>query len=261
MILPLICFLSSFYLVSAQPGATTAVTALNASSYIGLWFQTYSNQASTDTFQKNGSCVTATYEVFSEENNTFTVFNYQTLDGPTGPPDIIRGFANIPNVSKIGEWVVVLNCTDDCFPAPYWILDLGPVNDEGLYDYAIVSDNIGLFLFVLARNVTEFNELYDEEVQITLTELGFVGPTRPIPTFQGPECIYYDDIVPADTTTASDSSEDSIWSNAIISVVVIFGFIGLGLVLGLTYWWGTRSSKKLITDQRESLLEVSSNKA
>ena len=34
-------------------------------------------------------------------------------------------------------------------PAPYWVVELGPVVDD-LYDYAIVSDNNQISLFVLA---------------------------------------------------------------------------------------------------------------
>ncbi len=74
-----------------SPGAPVTVSKLNASSYVGLWYQVYSNQVSTETFQFNGSCVTATYDIYPDKNNTFTVFNYQTLDSPDGPADIISG--------------------------------------------------------------------------------------------------------------------------------------------------------------------------
>jgi len=241
----------------ASQGRTTAVTELNASSYIGLWYQTYSNQASTESFQLNGSCITATYEVFEEINNTFTVLNYQTLGGPGGTPDIIRGLANIPNVSRIGEWLVILNCSDDCFPAPYWILDLGPINDEGLYDYAIVSDNIGLFLFVLARNVSEFNELYNDEVLIKLTQLGFVGPTQPIPTVQGPGCVYFDDNA-EDATTSTSSDGDTFWTTTTVAVISTAAFIVvLGVALALVYRTQRKTYGNLPTSGRESLIEVS----
>jgi len=40
--------------------------------------------------------------------------------------------------------------------APYWVVDLGPVNGNGLYDYAVVTDPALLSLFVLARDPALF---------------------------------------------------------------------------------------------------------
>ncbi len=156
-----------------------------------------------------------------------------------------------------------MNCTDNCFPAPYWILELGPINKDGLYDYAIVSDNIGLFLFVLARNVTEFNELYDAEVQVTLTELGFVGPLAPIPTNQSADCIYNadrsnDDVVESQSST---DSTDTMWNSTIISLVSIFGFIAVGLGVALLFWSRHKWINVKENPGRASLLEIGSRKS
>lgn len=76
------------------------------------------------------------------------------------------------------------------FPAPYWILELGPINAAGLYDYAIVSDNLSAFLFVLARDVDTFNSKYKADVSATLVKLGFTGVSAPIDTYHGADCVY-----------------------------------------------------------------------
>ena len=76
------------------------------------------------------------------------------------------------------------------FPAPYWVLELGPENAQGMYDWAIVSDNLSLFLFVLARDVETFKAKYDAEVQAILKELGFTGQTAPIATYHESDCVY-----------------------------------------------------------------------
>ena len=56
--------------------------------------------------------------------------------------------------------------------APYWVIEVGPViNNE--YQYSIVSDNLKVSLFVLARNVTEFYDLYDKDVKKSLEQYGF----------------------------------------------------------------------------------------
>jgi lipocalin len=64
------------------------------------------------------------------------------------------------------------------------------VNTDSLYDYAIVSDNLSAFLFVLARDVSTFNSKYKETVSATLKTLGFTGKTAPIDTYQGTDCVY-----------------------------------------------------------------------
>jgi hypothetical protein len=49
--------------------------------------------------------------------------------------------------------------------------------------YAIVSDPFEAFLFVLARNVTQFNAVYNASVYAELMNLGFDGPLNsPIST-------------------------------------------------------------------------------
>jgi len=73
--------------------------------------------------------------------------------------------------------------------APYWIIELGPIVD-GLYDWAIVSDNLSAFLFVLARDVERFYALYNDEVLKQLVTLGFTGIKAPIQTYQGSNCTY-----------------------------------------------------------------------
>ena len=90
-----------------------------------------------------------------------------------------------------GRLKVVFNSDDAApFPAPYWILELGPINANNQYDYAIVSDNLSSFLFVLARDVDTYNSKYKASVSKTLTNLGFVGRTAPIDTYQGKDCVY-----------------------------------------------------------------------
>lgn len=73
----------------------------------------------------------------------------------------------------------------------YWVLGLGPLNSLGLYDWAIVSEPKGAYLFVLARDVHEFTERYDKAIRKNLKERGFTYfYNRPIATYQGSDCIY-----------------------------------------------------------------------
>ena len=56
--------------------------------------------------------------------------------------------------------------------APYWILNIGPIQDNK-YQWSVVSDPFKLGLFVLARDVQEFNSKYASEVFGWLKANGF----------------------------------------------------------------------------------------
>jgi lipocalin len=72
----------------------------------------------------------------------------------------------------------------------YWVLEVGPLNMNGLYDWAIVSDPMSLLLFVLARDVDDFDKKYDKDIKKKVKDLGFKGFLKPIKTKQGDDCVY-----------------------------------------------------------------------
>ncbi len=127
------------------------------------------------------------------------------------------------------------------------MLELGPVNEDNLYDYSIISDNVGAFLFVLARNVTVFYEKYNADVSATLVTLGFTGLKTPIPTYQGSDCVYEADLsnddhtVPADTNSSSD--ESGFWSKS-SSKVILASCIAAGVAVAAfaIYWFKFRNT-------------------
>jgi len=101
---------------------------------------------------------------------------------------VITGYAYVPDATQPGQLNVHFDSTKQG-DAPYWVLELGPVY-EGKYDYAIVSDNLSAFLFVLARDVKRFQARYDLLVNAHLKEYGFIGPKSAIATYQASDCIY-----------------------------------------------------------------------
>ena len=58
-----------------------------------------------------------------------------------------------------------------------WVFKLGPMVN-GQYQYSIITDADDRQLFVLARNVAEFLEMYDAEVKEYLELIGFVEDLR-----------------------------------------------------------------------------------
>lgn len=140
-----------------------AVNELDLNKYIGEWYEVYGDNFDR-TFQGNGKCIKAFYKF-----NDLNVSVYNTQLDQQDNKDSITGFAYYKDDDSGGYLTVELK---DLQPAPYWVIELGPVVDD-FYDYSIVSDNIRLSLFVLTRNVTRFFEKYDDGVQKSLEEFGF----------------------------------------------------------------------------------------
>jgi lipocalin len=131
-------------------------------------------------------CVTADYGVFP--NVTVSVQNRERTGSIGGPEKEILGYATLTKGAP-GELDVYLQGVP--VPAPYWVIGLGPVNDDGFYDYSIVSDPFEAFLFVLARNVTTFYNVYNSSVYTELLNMGFnTGLNNPVSTFQD-GCTYW----------------------------------------------------------------------
>ena len=144
-----------------------AVDYLNIEQYLGKWYQVYSDKFD-DTFQKNGRCSTANYGLL--ENKNISVLNKE-LD-ENDKIDSITGVAFYREGDYGGYLTVQLK---DLYPAPYWVIELGPVINN-YYEYAIVSDNKAVSLFVLSRNVSEFFNTYNDNVLKSLEEFGFTKP-------------------------------------------------------------------------------------
>ncbi|XP_070579988.1 uncharacterized protein [Ptychodera flava] len=175
-----------------QQRALQTVREIDFSAYLGRWYQTHANLYSTQTFEKDGFCNTATYGLYP--NNTISVLNKQTLGGPTGPLDVIYGYAFVPDLYDPGKLLVDLQ-TGFNDVAPYWIVKLGPkeLQADGTYQYqySIVTDNLSAFLFVLARDVEEFRQEYQDEVLLWLNENGFTRPlNKPVESYQRSDCVY-----------------------------------------------------------------------
>lgn len=140
-----------------------AVDKLDLNKYVGRWYEVYGNNFDK-TFQGNGKCVQAFYKF-----NDYNVSVLNTQQDKNNNLDSITGFAYYKDGDTGGYLTVQL---EDLPEAPYWVIELGPIYDN-MYDYSIVSDNLQLSLFVLARNVSRFYKEYDESVLVSLNDFGF----------------------------------------------------------------------------------------
>lgn len=157
------------------------VPSVDVNQYLGSWYQVYSDFAVQSTFENSSYCVTATYGI--NENNTISVLNQETQFGVNGPVRLIHGWA-APNNETDPSGALTVHLQTVGLGAPYWILQLGPIVND-MYDYSIVSDPFRFTLFVLARNITNFYQTYNETVLEWLSENGFTSfYNTPIETIQ-----------------------------------------------------------------------------
>jgi len=169
-------------------GGVDTVDTLDPNAYVGRWYQMYADKLVLDTIEPDAYCVTADYALL--EDGSISVHNYQTTGSPTEGAAVIDGTATIPNADEPGKLKVQFP-SEGTVAAPYWVLDLGPVNGDGVYDWSIVSDPFTAYLFVLARDVDTFKTKYDEEVSTKLKNLGFTKKfNSPIVTYQESDCKY-----------------------------------------------------------------------
>lgn len=145
-----------------------ATVPVNVPQYLGRWYQMYMDAFVAISTERGTVCATADYGL--NPNGTISVYNKCRINSGTGTKDGIQGYAYA--TSQPGQLVVHL----DGVPvnAPYWVLALGPV-ENNLYQWAVVSDPFRVSLFVLARDVADFQSRFQATVLSFLSANGFNG--------------------------------------------------------------------------------------
>ena len=141
------------------------VPELNITKYLGYWYQVYGAPTNV-LFQGYGKCITAQYGLEQGLDGNITVINSQL--NRTNGLEQIRGYAY--SGAEPGKLVVHLDGVP--VDSPYWIIKLGDSLEQ--YTYSIITVPSGISLWVLARNVEEFYEKYDDEVKEFLTDFRYV---------------------------------------------------------------------------------------
>jgi len=169
------------------------VPELNVKNYIGRWYQMYGDLVIDETFEHNQVCITADYKIIANASiPTVSVLNAGRAKTPTGTAVNITGFATQPDASHPGSLRVHLKGTPTYKNGGnYWVVKLGPINQDGLYDYSIVTDKHQIQLYVLARNPQNFMKQYDTMIMAWLKNNGFDHfYNKPRKTLQSSQCIY-----------------------------------------------------------------------
>jgi lipocalin len=150
-------------------GHVTTVRTLDLEKYKGRWYQIYGNNFD-QLFEKYSTCITADYTLVPNSNVSVLNSQYERTKIEQIEGYAYYGESNINPKLFPGELTVHLDGVPH--DAPYWVFDLGPVVN-GFYEWSIVSDPFMISLFVLARDVTNYYELYNNNVLSILNNYGF----------------------------------------------------------------------------------------
>jgi apolipoprotein D and lipocalin family protein len=149
----------------------TTVDAVNLTKYVGHWYQVADVPQFYETLTCR-DCATADYSL----NSDGSVGVINTSKGPFGSNCTIKGAATPVSA---GKFSIKLNYLPGVFPnfgGDYWILALGPVNDEDQYSWSLVSDSKRASLYILSRTVTLADDVYGDVLKI-VEEEGFDATT------------------------------------------------------------------------------------
>lgn len=141
------------------------IKEIDVTKYLGNWYQVYGAPTNV-LFQGYGKCITAEYGLL--ENGNVDVINSQ--QNAENELEQITGYAYYKNASEPGKLTVHLDGVPT--DSPYWIVSLGEiVNNQ--YQYSIITTPSGISLWVLARDLNEFYDKYDNEVKKFLNDSNF----------------------------------------------------------------------------------------
>ncbi|CEM26119.1 unnamed protein product [Vitrella brassicaformis CCMP3155] len=165
-------------------GRVDTVKELITEKYLGRWYLMYGSVAS-QIITGNLDCQTADYSMRMDER--IGVVN--TGVDRDGKLTQIKGYAYTPDPNEPGALKVSLGGVP--VDGDYDIVQLGPFGSDGKYEWAIVTDEFEVSLFVLGRDVQTFKDTFEKDVLDACATLGFTRPwNRPIPIKQGSGCEY-----------------------------------------------------------------------
>jgi len=122
------------------------VSEYDIQSYAGFWYQIADYPQFYEFACKE--CTTAQYTLNSDKT-----INVQNIcrKSPTSKNVTVNAKAMIKNATEPGKLTVVFA---GLFPAPYWIIALGPKNADNMYSWALVSNGQRESCYILSRTPT-----------------------------------------------------------------------------------------------------------
>ena len=123
-----------------NPKVPEPAKSVDLARYLGKWFELARHE---NRFEKGLDAVTADYSL--DEDGTIRIVNSGRQGGPKGEKSSVEGHALVAD--KATNAKLRVSFLGPFYTGSYWVLDHG---DD--YDWAIVGEPSGRFLWVLARD-------------------------------------------------------------------------------------------------------------
>ena len=159
--------------ISNLPNYINTVDNLDLPKYMGNWNQVYTNRITNMILGQNTSCVNTNFNLIDDDtkdDNFIMTFNYNYNNSYYST----NALAYTPDDNFSGQ--LITNFYNKEFSLSYFILQNGPIiNDK--YQYSIVTDEMGIMLIVLVRNLSNF-VMYQNEIDSVIEHYNFTDYYR-----------------------------------------------------------------------------------
>jgi len=164
--------LLAFACTSVGATVCTPVSEIDFAAYSGRWYNIYYDRL-TQIFS-SPNCATAYYAIDSSAIVPTLTVNNSGLDRDGKTSTFLRGYVAQNDATQPSDLTLHLDGVSQ--DASYRICALGDKTyGAGYYQWSVVTDDAGLSLYVLARDVNTFFSTYDSTVTSLLNTLGYTG--------------------------------------------------------------------------------------
>uniref|UniRef100_A0AC35U5B3 Uncharacterized protein n=1 Tax=Rhabditophanes sp. KR3021 TaxID=114890 RepID=A0AC35U5B3_9BILA len=146
------------------------VDNLNLDAFMGQWYQVvYSPLFSS------GACSMLSYKKLAEGNlqgvgSIFEIFEYTTDGTPYAKPKISSGYAILKNPGEL-----IFRTSASAEDVNIHVIANGPINQNGEYEYTILSANCNYPIYVFARDPVAYKQNHEVNVNHILEKKGMVN--------------------------------------------------------------------------------------
>lgn len=187
-----------------------SVVSLDLNAFAGRWYQMYASMIPNKTYERSGMCVTADYSFVRSTPHALYVRNTMTTNTPDSAFTSVRALAlHRHSVSTQQGLFQFLMGEDEVYTKAdashdfntcvgnYRVVALGKMSKQtGKYAWAVVSTPFKSSLFIIARNVKEFQDEHARDVLSLVEGMGFNKKINsPRETYQGDDCQYVPDVI------------------------------------------------------------------
>ena len=156
------------------PYDLNTVSNLEIYKYMGNWNYIYTNKITEMIVGENISCLTSQYKIMDEPfNDNFFSIEYNGIFNNTNINTYGIGHFNS---SSEHPGKLIMDLVPESISFNYLILENGPIINNQ-YQYSIVTDDFGIFLYVLIRNIEDFT-IYQKDIDRTLEFYNFTDYFR-----------------------------------------------------------------------------------